>query len=342
MMQAIAITEDLIILPLVLTASVVKRLFKVALSTLIRILDFAFPILLQLARFPLFTARITGDAFTAFLQGVVRWLPISSTKREQWRGIVRRHWSWVRQYISYKTFEEAVHRAFENGMAWVFRKCRTLTPSSALLVIAGAILWLPVSFGAATAMHAVLIAKATALPAWMQLLHPLATIIAKSKLLVLPVYPAAWPQAKKHPFVEKVVRYLRHLARLRLVRKTRYRYRQTELWLARAVNAVTGSVPFVRVMRSSNPLLSRANTVATWIGKGLRARTMHLLKTLARVPLIGAVVNSYLDQYGNTDLRREAPLSERMSGFFERWSIKFSAEYYEARERDKLPRRNPC
>ena len=38
----------------------------------------------------------------------------------------------------------------------------------------------------------------------MQLLHPLATVIAKSKLLVLPVYPAAWPQAKRHPLVQLV------------------------------------------------------------------------------------------------------------------------------------------
>src|SRR5215470_13008630 len=41
----------------------------------------------------------------------------------------------------------ALHHAFEAGMAWVFRKCRRLTPSGALLVIAVALLWLPVSFG---------------------------------------------------------------------------------------------------------------------------------------------------------------------------------------------------
>ena len=66
-----------------------------------------------------------------------------------------------------------------------------------LLVIAGAVLWLPLSFAAATGLHVTLLAKAAFLPAWMQLLHLLATIIAKSKLLILPVYPAAWPQAKK-------------------------------------------------------------------------------------------------------------------------------------------------
>jgi hypothetical protein len=44
--------------------------------------------------------------------------------------------------------------AFEAGMAWVFRKCRRLTPSGALLIIAVALLWLPISFGTATALLA--------------------------------------------------------------------------------------------------------------------------------------------------------------------------------------------
>src|SRR6202022_3094224 len=113
-------------------------------------------------------------------------------------------------------------------MACVFRKCRHLTPNTALLVILGAVLWLPISFGAAAAMHAVLFAKVTSWPAWMQLLHPLATIIAKSKLLVLPIYPAAWPQAKKHPFMQTLAGGYRNFKTLFLIRKTRHRYRQTE------------------------------------------------------------------------------------------------------------------
>ena len=174
--------EDLIIFPLVAIALVVKQLLHAMLRILIHILDYAFPILLQLARFPLFTIRIVGDAIVALLKGIVRFLPMSGTKREAWRELVSRYWSWLRQKISYKAFEEAVHHAFEGGMAWVFRKCRTLTPRGALLVIVGAVLWLPISFGLATAMHAVLLAEAASLPAWMQLLHPLATVIAKTKL----------------------------------------------------------------------------------------------------------------------------------------------------------------
>jgi hypothetical protein len=43
--------DDVIIVPLVFIALAVKKLFRAALSLLIDILDFAFPILLQLMRF---------------------------------------------------------------------------------------------------------------------------------------------------------------------------------------------------------------------------------------------------------------------------------------------------
>ena len=92
-------------------------------------------------------------------------------------------------------------------MAWVFREMPGIsTPNTALLVIMGAVLWFPISFAAATArcmrycLH-----KITSYPAWMQLLHPLATVIAKSKLPgTAGVLPAAWPQAKNNQVVQLV------------------------------------------------------------------------------------------------------------------------------------------
>src|SRR5262249_44995930 len=125
----------------------------------------AFPILLQLMRIPLLAARLLGDVMELFLEGVFQCLPMSRAKREAWRARVRQQWIWFRRNISYQAFEHALHHAFEAGMAWVFRKCRRLTPSGALLVIAVALLWLPVSFGTATALHATLIAWAKSLPA---------------------------------------------------------------------------------------------------------------------------------------------------------------------------------
>lgn len=332
--------EDLIIFPLVAIALAVKQLLHAMLRILIHVLDYAFPILLQLARFPLFTIRIVGDAIVALLKGIVRFLPMSGTKREAWRELVSRYWSWLRQKISYKAFEEAVHHAFEGGMAWVFRKCRTLTPRGALLVIVGAVLWLPISFGLATAMHAVLLAEAASLPAWMQLLHPLATVIAKTKLLVLPAYPAAWPQARKHPFVEAMFRFYRYVAGLYLMRKTGYRYRQTEHAAAAAADAVRGTAAAVGLSQLADRLWAGFAALAGWLGKAIRVATMHTVEGLAKVPPIGAIISSYAARYEDVGEQQPKKLSEKVSGFFARWSIHFSAEYYEAKEREEAAKRH--
>ncbi len=189
--------DDVIIIPLVFVTFAASKILRFILSILMRLLDYAFPLAMQIVWLPLFAAKVLGNVIVTVINGALRFLPLSETKRRQWSISIRRNWSWLRRKISYRAFEQAVHIAFESGMAWVFRKCRHLTPNAALLVILGAVLWLPISFGAATAMHAVLFAKLTSWPAWMQLLHPLATVIAKSKLLVLPVYPAALATGQK-------------------------------------------------------------------------------------------------------------------------------------------------
>jgi len=324
---------DVIILPLVAIALATKSLLKFALSILIHILDYAFPILLQVARFPLFTARIVGDGLAALLKGVVKWLPVGTAKRDAWRESVSRHWALLRRKISYKVFEEAVHHAFEGGMAWVFRTCRTLTPRGALLVIAGAVLWLPISFGIATALHVGLVAYATSLPPWMQLLHPLATIIAKSKLLVLPVYPAAWPQAKKHAIVQASFRFYLYLATHYFMRKTGHRYRQMERAIAEMRDALARSAFRIGLGKTASRFFAVCTAVAGWIGTVSRALMIGLIHGLSRLPLIGPIVKSYEAHYDGADPQKVEKLSEKIRGFFGRWSIKFSAEYYEAKER---------
>src|SRR5437899_4740172 len=221
--------DDVFIIPLVFISLAANKILRFILSILMRLLDYAFPLAVQIVWLPLFAAKVLGNVIVTVINGALRFLPLSETKRRQWSISIRRNWSWLRRKISYRAFEQAVHIAFESGMAWVFRKCRHLTPNTALLVILGAVLWLPISFGAATAMHAILFAKVTSWPAWMQLLHPLATVIAKSKLLVLPVYPAAWPQAKKHPFVQLVFKSYETIKCLYVVKKVGFRYRQAEI-----------------------------------------------------------------------------------------------------------------
>jgi hypothetical protein len=282
--------DDVFIIPLVLVLLAASKILRFVLLILMRLLDYAFPLAMQIVWLPLFVTKVLGNVIVTAINGALRLLPLSEAKRRQWSTSIRRNWSRLRRKISYRAFEQAVHMAFESGMEWVFRACRHLSPNTALLVILGAVLWLPISFGAATAMHAVLFAKVTSWPAWMQLLHPLATIIAKSKLLVLPVYPAAWPQAKKHPLVQLVFRGYQTIKGLYVIKKVGFRYRQAE---------IAGIAAVERLERATG-----VASAVTWLRKAHIAR-----------------------QFGV-----EKP-TQKLSSFFSHWSIKFSAEYYEAKER---------
>ncbi|MBV9533131.1 MAG: hypothetical protein JO283_19205 [Bradyrhizobium sp.] len=286
--------DDMIIIPLVCVALAANKILRFVLSILMRMLDYAFPLAMQIVQLPLFAARMLGNVTVSVVNGALQVLPLSEMKRREWSVLIRRNWSWLRRKISYRAFEQAVHKSFENGMAWVFRKCRHLTPKTALLVILGAILWLPISFGTATAMHALLLAKAASWPAWAQLLHPLATVIAKTKLLVLPVYPAAWPQAKKHPFVALVFKGYETIKCVYVLKKVGFRYRQAE---------VTGI-----------------------------AAVQMLERTAGLAPAVRWLRNAHVANHFGV----EKP-TQKLLSFFSRWSIKFSAEYYEAKERQASP-----
>ena len=283
--------DDVIIIPLVFVTLAGNKILRFILTILMRLLDFAFPLAMQIVWLPFFAAKVLGNVIVTITSRALRFFPLSETKRRQWRISIRRNWSRLRRKISYQAFEKAVHIAFERGMAWVFRECRHLTPNTALLVILGAVLWLPISFGVATAMHMVLFAKVASWPAWTQLLHPLATVIAKSKLLVLPVYPAAWPQARKQPFVQLVFNSYEAIKRLYVIKKVGFRYRQAEIAGIGAVERLERTTGFTSAVR--------------WL------RNAHVAEHLGV----------------------EKP-TQRLRSFFSRWSIQFSAGYYENKERD--------
>ncbi len=321
----VAAADDLIIVPVAVNAVAIKNVLHAAFVAIVRTLDFAFPLFLQLARIPLFTLRIIGDGTTAVLGAVINLLPLSPERREAWRAWIGTTWAALRKKISYRAFEQWVHNAFERGMAWVFQTCGTLSPRNALLVICGAMLWLPISFGAATAVHITLLAKAASLPAWMQLFHPVAACLAKSKLLTLPVYPAAWPQARQHPLVQALLAAYRRFAAFHLVRKTGHRYGQAEraLW----AELTFAAQPFAGL--SAHFAKQSQMAVAAWSAFLRRAAD-----ELANLPLAGAVVRRYSAHYEAVDAGDE-PLSKRTGALLRRWSIKFSADYYAARAREE-------
>src|SRR5205823_11532390 len=56
---------------------------------------------------------------------------------------------------------------------------------------------------------------------------------------------------------------------------------------------------------------------------------------LSHVLPIGPVLRSYAAHYAAVEQRNAQKTSERIAGLFETWSIRFSAEYYERKEREK-------
>jgi hypothetical protein len=332
--------EDALILPLVTAALIAKRLLLTVFLFLVRLLDYSFPLVMQLIRFPLFTVRVLGDGTIAATRFFIAWLPLAEQTRQSWQESVGRNWAWLREKISYKAFEEAVHHAFERGMAWIFLACKTLTPSQALAVISCAVLWLPVSLAIATAIHASLLAYALVLPAWMQLLHPLATIIAKSKLLVLPVYPAAWPQAKKHPFVKALGRSYQNLTAMYLIRKLGCRYRQTQDVAGNAADAVAGAASSVGLTGLCGALSAAFKVSIATLGAAFTRGTSCAIALLSRVWVIGPIIKDYEFHYRSASRLDGETASEKLSGFYERWSVKFTAEYYETKALEKEAK--PC
>ena len=143
-------------------------------------------------------------------------------------------------------------------------------------------------------------ANAASLPAWMQLLHPFATVIAKSKLLVLPVYPAAWPQAKKHPFIQTIARAYRDFESLFFIQKMEHRYRQTEQAMESSVN---GMHRFADRIGLSNLciVLWNAWALALCGARGIPTMVERCFRALVPAWLIGPVISSYashLSQHG--------------------------------------------
>ena len=60
--------------------------------------------------------------------------------------------------------------------------------------------------------------------------------------------------------------------------------------------------------------------------------TIKLLETFSGAPLVSSIVNRYFAPDGSVYSTRP---SEQVRGLFERWSIKFSADYHDAKDREE-------
>jgi hypothetical protein len=244
--------DDTIILPLVLIVFLATALYQAAFFITPFASAFVFAVLLRVMTSPLLVAATAGDSMAWLIKRLANLPPLPGARREAWRDLVDRRWSSLRQRMSDKAIAMMAQNALQRVIARVFQRCGALSPRAALLVIASVMLWLPLSAAISIGMHAVLLANAASLPAWMQLLHLVAAVIAKSKLLVLPAYLAAWPQAKKHAWVQAAFRSVHCMTELDSMRKTAHRYRQTKQAFAQAGDVVVG-IKYLKSCRRQQP-----------------------------------------------------------------------------------------
>ena len=67
--------DDVIIIPLVFVVLAAKKLLRLILSILIRLLDYAFPLAVQIVWLPLFAIRVLGNVIVAVINGALRFFP---------------------------------------------------------------------------------------------------------------------------------------------------------------------------------------------------------------------------------------------------------------------------
>ena len=76
--------DDVIIIPLVFVTLPANKILRFILSILMRLLDYAFPLAMQIVWLPLFAAKVLGNVIVTVINGALRFLPLSETKRRQW------------------------------------------------------------------------------------------------------------------------------------------------------------------------------------------------------------------------------------------------------------------
>jgi len=132
-----------------------------------------------------------------------------------------------------------------------------------------------------------------------------------------------------------MIGFWRYFTTLHFVRKSRYRYWKLEGAVAEAVEATRSIASFIGLRALFAQLLAALDSAGARVGRGLRNIAAIVVTLLASIPVFGTIVRGYADQYDKANQGPAELLSDRVSGFYSRWSIKFSAEYYEARERQE-------
>jgi hypothetical protein len=119
---------------------------------------------------------------------------------------------------------------------------------------------------------------------------------------------------------------------LDILRKVRYRYQQTERGAAVVANSVRRAAARIGLADWFNAMRVPLADMLAWIRRPWPDVMLRLLETFSGAPLVSSMVSRYFARYGKVYSTRP---SEQVRGLFERWSIKFSADYYEAKDRQE-------
>jgi len=68
--------DDVIIIPLVFVTLAANKILRFILSILMRLLDYAFPLAMQIVWLPLFAAKVLGNVIVTVINGALRFLPL--------------------------------------------------------------------------------------------------------------------------------------------------------------------------------------------------------------------------------------------------------------------------
>ena len=128
-------------------------------------------------------------------------------------------------------------------------------------------------------------------------------------------------------------RLYEYLAARYLMRKIGLRYQQTERATTDGTRVLRRSAIRIGLRQMYERLLDGLNDLAVQIGKGIRIIARLTIQGLSSLPLIGPIIQRYEKHY-NEAAEQESPqkLSERIKGIYDRWSIKLSVDYYEAKD----------
>ena len=116
------------------------------------------------------------------------------------------------------------------------------------------------------------------------------------------------------------------------LRKVRYRYQQTERGAVVVANSVGSTAAGIGLAGSFKAMWGPLTDMLAWMRKPWPDVMLRLLEAFSGAPLVGSIMDRYFARNGSVYSTRP---SEQVRGLFERWSIKFSADYYGAKDREE-------